>query len=126
MVLRTTEDHLSAWQVILWWEKRRIPYNILIGTVGIISLILFMIFITNANVVKPGEDAVEPMAIFIAPILINICYTSGWIIELVLRTVFKSPKLGTVLLKIGISFSLLMVLLPSLGGFIALLIHGNR
>jgi hypothetical protein len=101
--------------IIRWWEIRRIPYNLMVGTVGIISLFLFYYFIDASNALKPGEDAVEPMAIVLAPIMINICYTGGWIVELLLSNSRQkgSSPIGPLLLKIGVGFSLVVVLIPS-------------
>jgi hypothetical protein len=100
----------------MWWEVRRIPYNILIGIYGFLSLLLFYFFIQSSGKLEPGEDAVEPMAIFVAPIVINLAYTAGWVVELILRLVFsvKSRIVGPILLKIGVVFSLVVVSLPSI------------
>ena len=106
----------SAWEVIAWWESRRFAYNVFVGTVGLFSLIAFFWFITAANVLKPGEDAVEPMALVIAPFAVNFCYTLGWIVELILRVLGGQRDnrfVGPVLLGAGLTLSMLIVLLPS-------------
>jgi hypothetical protein len=59
------EEPRPWWKIIIWWEVRRIPYNLIVGSVGFISLLLFFLFINLAHELKPGEDAVEPMALFI-------------------------------------------------------------
>ena len=102
-------------KIIAWWEVRRIPYNLIIGSVGVVSFLLFLFFITHSNVLEPGEDAEEPLALIAAPILINICYTSGWVVEAALRSldVVKTRKTGLLLFKAGSAFSLIVVLLPS-------------
>ena len=33
--------HRSALDVILWWELRRLPYNLIVGFVGLCSLVFF-------------------------------------------------------------------------------------
>jgi hypothetical protein len=74
----------KASEVILWWEMRRIPYNIIVCAVGLVSIFLMEVF-GNA-VVPPGEDFVEPMAMFLAvPLFLiaaNLGYTLGWIVEI--------------------------------------------
>ena len=84
------------------------PYNLILGVIGAISLLLFFVFIDLAHELKPGEDAVEPMALFVAPIAWNICYTGGWIVELLLSVVRRkeSAHVGPVLLKLGVGFSM--------------------
>jgi len=113
---KSPDSNLSPLLIIMWWEARRIPYNILIGIYGFLSLLLFYFFILSSGKLEPGEDAVEPMAIIVAPIVINIAYTAGWIVELILHYVFsmKSRIVGSILLKIGVVFSLIIVSLPSI------------
>lgn len=106
----------SAWEVITWWESRRLAYNVVVGMVGLFSLVAFFGFITAANVLKPGEDAVEPMALLLAPFGVNFCYTLGWIGELALRLLGgqRDDRIaGPILLGVGFALSLLIVLLPA-------------
>ena len=106
----------ESWlHIIGWWELRRIPYNLIVGILGIASLAMFFLFIHLANELELGEDAVEPMALIFAPIAINILYTGGWIVELFLRIIWreKSPHIGPILLKLGISLSVCAIFLPS-------------
>ena len=111
--------------VILWWELRRIPYNMIVGALGVISLVAFFFFITSADALAPGEDAVEPIALMAAPFLVNIAYTAGWVVELVYRasTGRKDTKVGPVLWLIGTGFSILVVFLPSAFWGIQWLVH---
>lgn len=101
--------------LIAWWEQRRLFYNLFIGSIGLCSLLAFRFFIGQAKALSPGEDAFEPLALVFAPVLLNIGYTTGWVIEvLALHTGRKHRYLrGPFLLRIGLAFSLLMVLTPS-------------
>ncbi len=104
--------------IIRWWEKRRLFYNLFVGGIGFCSLIAFVFFLENTITLKPGEDSFEPIAMFLVPIPINICYTAGWVIECFGLSVgrFRSLKrflTGPTLLKVGLSFSLFVILLPS-------------
>jgi hypothetical protein len=104
------------WETIRWWELRRIPYNLLLLVVGIV-VIVGTIFI-GGSAVKPGEDFVEPMAIFVGvpifAVLANICYCFGEIVELL----FIKPAKGDVAKYrdrayiIGLSFSIFVTCLP--------------
>ena len=40
---------VSWWRVILWWEVRRIPYNILVGFYGVFCLVIFFWAITTSG-----------------------------------------------------------------------------
>ena len=101
------------------------PYNLIVGIIGFVSLLLFFLFISLAHELKPGEDAIEPMALFIAPIAINICYTAGWIVELILNVIRRKgvPPAGPVLMKLGVGFSVFMALLPSAIWFVILVVR---
>jgi len=110
----------SSFDIIRWWEIRRIPYNLIVGPLGIISLIMFFVFVELSRKLEPGEDAVEPFAIILAPIAINILYTCGWMAELFLRIVWKekSTYIGPILFKLGISLSVCAILFPSTMWFV--------
>lgn len=111
---------LSWLGIVAWWEIRRVPYNLIVGAIGIISLFLFFVFISLSHELKPGEDAIEPMALFMAPIAVNICFTSGWIVELLLNAVRSkgSSPVGPILLKLGVVFSVVIALVPSVVWFV--------
>ncbi|MHB1458454.1 MAG: hypothetical protein ACYC0V_16220 [Armatimonadota bacterium] len=105
--------------VIAWWEIRRIPFNVIVGLGAITSFVLFLIFIGESGVLSPGEDAEEPMGLLFAavmgPIILNICYTAGWIVELFLRKIgIWRPKFGPLLLIFGTLFTLLVVGIPAI------------
>jgi hypothetical protein len=119
------EGPRTTWNVILWWELRRIPYNIVVGALGVISLATFFFFISNADALAPGEDAVEPIALLAAPFLVNIAYTAGWVVELVYRssTGRKDTRIGPNLFLAGTGFSILVVFFPSAFWGIQWLIH---
>lgn len=113
-------------EVYVWWEQRRIPYNIIVGLGAITSFVLFFTFITMSGHLQPGEDAEEPMGLFLAaifgPPLVNLCYTAGWVVEILGRFVFKLRwRIGVLLYIAGTLFSLLVVGLPAeYWGFVAL------
>lgn len=119
----------SSWAIIKWWEVRRIPYNLIVGSVGVCSLLLFFFFITHSGELKAGEDAEEPLAIIAAPFLMNFAYTAGWVLEVFLNTFSPegTGRTGPMLLKLGMAFSLLAALTPSiLWGFFWLMHLATR
>ena len=101
--------------IILWWEARRIPYNLIVGGVGLCSLLLFFVFIGASGKLGPGEDAVEPFALLVAPFLLNICYTAGWIAESLFGRVLSphGEAAAPRMLKFGLGLSVAAVLPPS-------------
>ena len=37
------EDGRSLGKVVLWWEIRRIPFNLIVGFYGIVCLVIFFL-----------------------------------------------------------------------------------
>ena len=105
----------TAGDIIRWWEARRLFYNIFVGSIGLLSFVAFLFFITQANVLQPGEDAEEPLALLFAWIPINICYTAGWVVEILALRTGRGGKFlrGPALMRVGLAFSLFVILLPS-------------
>jgi hypothetical protein len=70
--------------IIRWWEVRRIPYNLLVGAVGLASVAVFDV--AGNSMVPPGQDAIEPPALWLAIIAYgvacNVAYALGWIGEI--------------------------------------------
>jgi hypothetical protein len=122
MVSRRQETR-SIWNVIAWWEFRRPSYNLFLAAVGIPSLIVFFLAITAAHELQPGEDAVEPMALFAAPILANIAYTAGWVVESALLWRRPAQPRGPRLMRFGLLFSLFVMLLPAVAWMVVALIR---
>ena len=115
------EEPVTTRRVIGWWELRRIPFNLIIGSVGLLALGIFITCIESADVLKLGEDAVEPLALMIAPVLANVCYTGGWLVDVPLRLIRHavSPRFTPGLFRLGLLFSLFVVSFPALlwGGY---------
>ena len=93
---------------------RRIPFNLLIGVYGVFSLVIFYWSIDTSGHLQPGEDAIEPLALIVAPFVVNACYTMGWLMELSIRGMLPSlpPQFGACLLRLGIGFSLFVISIP--------------
>jgi hypothetical protein len=110
----------SMWEIVRWWEIRRIPYNLLIGSTGILSLVLMVFF--GSMAVKAGDDFEEPMGLIFFSVAFaitaNVCYTAGWIVDLVLHRGEPSRKL----FRVGLIFSTVLALLPGLWAICAWLI----
>ena len=109
------EEPVSLDGVFGWWEARRLPVNLIVGTYGILCLVIFFAAVTTSGRLPPGEDAVEPLALIAAPIVVNVLYTLGWVVEVTSRTLEPglSPRFGPRLLKLGIGFGLLLITVPA-------------
>jgi hypothetical protein len=96
-----------AMGVIGWWELRRFLYNGLMLLAGVTSLIL----VERLADVPPGEDVVEPLAVLFFAVVCNVCYTAGWMVE-VLR--IAPGHWRRLLFWGGTLFSMGVALLPGL------------
>lgn len=107
---------LSNKQVILWWETRRLLFDLLLFLVGFLSLIGFEFLMEK--VIPPGEDAIEPFALFfgviVYAVMANLCYTMGWIVELGTRGVDPAAarRRGKWMFRAGMWFSGLLTSAP--------------
>lgn len=110
-----TEAQRPLWKVVLWWELRRIPFNIIVGCYGILCLAVFSWGIGNSGQLDPGEDAIEPLAVIAAPFIINFFYTFGWLVEIVVRIQRRefSPRFGPMLFATGLGITLFLMTIPA-------------
>jgi hypothetical protein len=104
---------LSRRDIILWWELRRIPYNLVLAVVGFVTL--FLVIVAGSAAVEPGVDFVEPLVIaFGVPlyaIAANVCYTDGWILDA--HLVYQG-RLSKALFYAGFAFSIALTALPGI------------
>ncbi|HJZ67081.1 MAG TPA: hypothetical protein VKF81_02965 [Blastocatellia bacterium] len=110
------EPNRSTAGIVLWWELRRVPYNLIVGTTGLVSLSLVYFFSGRTNAIEPEEDVVEPIALLLAPVAMDVCYTAGWAVEAFLYRSYCEGEnvLGPDLLRFGLRFSLFLVTLPAM------------
>jgi len=104
-----TEDR-SFLQIIVWWELRRILYNIIVLITGVLSLVIMLTAASGHVHLEAGEDFYEPIMIPIFAFLCNICYTLGWLTELFIK---RSLTYGPKMFKLGLYFTLFWIFLPS-------------
>jgi hypothetical protein len=107
---------VTSAEIWLWWEKRRLAYNLIVIFAALLFLAAYMA--ACVKILKPGEDFVEPLALIAAmvlgPLAWNACYSLGPILEIVLVKYMPKPMRGPALLKIGLCFSLTLFFLPML------------
>ena len=102
---------------MIWWEKRRIPYNLALLVAG--SASLFAIEAIGGRMVPMGEDFVEPLfllfGVIVYAILANVCYSLGWITELLWNPGDTREALAkrTRIFRAGFIFSVALTGLPA-------------
>ena len=109
-------------KIIAWWETRRVIYNLLMLPAGIAGLMLVMVMISlRWPTPGPGVSADEHDFVpFIAAILggfgANLCYTGGWMAEILARRFGreKASHIGPILWTLGTLFSIGVCFLPGI------------
>jgi hypothetical protein len=102
----------SPGAVIRWWERKRLTYNIVVGTAGLSTLLV----VNALGLLPPGPRfAVVPLpAIIVFGVLANVFYTAGSVVEVVFNAWWKDdpPQIGPILFRQGLIFSVGLALLP--------------
>ena len=80
-LLKIKDSNRKWYEIILWWEVRRIPYNLIMYFAGYLSFYIGFVTI--------------PLAYLVIGLVLNSIYTLGWIIELLHfnRETVKSVRL---------------------------------
>jgi hypothetical protein len=103
----------SPGEVVGWWERRRLPYNVAVGATGLLS-----IGVVNAlGAIGPdasgwGWPPLVAMAVY--GVAANVMFTGGWVAELALRPIFgrRSGTVGATIFRYGLAFSVGLTTLP--------------
>ncbi len=128
---------VGASQVVLWWECRRLFFNLAVFLTGIVSCVLLIIcgFCSEQMVGEaiglPDGPLLGVFAIFSYGLLANVFYTSGWICELFSRGIVdreKASAFGILAFRAGVTFSVALTRTPALvcwAAFAIALAHGQ-
>lgn len=112
----------TAFDVVGWWESRRFFYNIVVGCTGMASCLLIAIWVLVSETTVgepiglPDGPLLGIFGVIMYGILANICYTAGWLSELIVRSVSTSERSAAYALKtfrLGVQFSVLLTVLPA-------------
>jgi hypothetical protein len=111
----------STWQIIGWWEARRIPFNLIVGVAGILTSvgILVTALISEHLIGEPIGMPDPPVLAVVGAVLFvlgaNACYTGGWIGELIVKRAWpdQSELFGTLMFTLGLVFAVVVTLLPA-------------
>jgi magnesium-transporting ATPase (P-type) len=114
--------------ILKWWELRRVPYNAIVGTAGVITCAVILA-VAGIGSQKFNEPLGLPspffavMQVLLFGIAANVCFTGGWIVEWLVRRIWRerTGAFGEISFFLGVVFSILLALLPSVV-FIGLLI----
>jgi hypothetical protein len=108
--------------VIGWWEARRIPFNLIVGSAGVLSSVVMGIvatgsfFLFNSDFGLPDPPLFALFGVVIYGIMANVCFTGGWLVELVIRKLWpgEADRFATLTFTLGLIFSVLLTLTPGI------------
>lgn len=91
--------------IIGWWESRRLPYNLIVGASGVVSL--SVLAISSALPPNPIPFAFSMVPVVIYGVLANLCYTLGSVVEVACHKLWGSELLpvGPSLFRAGLTLS---------------------
>jgi hypothetical protein len=120
-----TEERIVSWlfsvpggarrwyEIIFWWEFRRIPYNLIVGFVGVFCLAV--VFALGDSLGLEYEAWKAAFCALATGIAANVCYTGGWVGETIVRRIWKEggQEFGPIALRLGLIFSVAVPILLS-------------
>jgi hypothetical protein len=112
----------NAREIIGWWEARRIPYNLIVGCAGMLTCLALLVIaaasfeLFHSDFGLPDPPGFAIFGVILYGIGANVCYTGGWITELILCRVFPGEynRWAALSFFLGLLFSVLLTLLPAI------------
>lgn len=103
----------SAWAVLGWWERRRLLYNIVVGTAGLATTATAAM----VGLLVPGSGLLGPqllMGPIVYGIAANLFYSLGAPVDLLLRRWLRhdAGPVAQALFRYGLGFAVGLTLLP--------------
>jgi hypothetical protein len=108
--------------IVGWWEKRRLFYNVAVGSAGLVTMIPATAIVS----ILEGRLVLEPwIGALIFGVMANVCYCFGPLVEILIAKMWGRTVLptGPALYRMGLTFSVGLALLPMLLVFFAALIR---
>ncbi len=99
----------------MWWEFRRIPFNLAVLAAGFVSG--SAIAFAGGRMLGQEADLGHPfIGIILYGLAANLCYTLGWITELLWAwgDTARTEKIRPKIFRVGLVFSASLTLLPAI------------
>jgi len=105
-------ENATRRELLRWWERRRLYFNLYVGIVGVITW--WLVLIAGSAAVKPGVDFEEPFAMILGPfvygLIANLCFSLGSVVDLL----FYRGRPRVFLFRVGLFFSFALTALSGL------------
>jgi hypothetical protein len=107
--------------VVAWWEVRRLPFNLIVGATGALTLSVFFSVAFTCQHSRgialglPNPPLLVLIAVAAYWIVANVCYTGGWILELLVARLWhvSTPVFGPIAFTLGTALSVFVTLAPA-------------
>ena len=106
------DQRRTALSLLGWWESRRLVYNQAVGLTGLFTLAVAWLIGPEGGL----PIAMMPQVALVYGVMANLCYSMGWGVEVAARLLWgrQAPRLGPLLFRQGLIFSVGLTLLPVL------------
>ena len=119
-LFQRNEEHMTSLQIILWWEARRLFFNIVVGIAGVMTIVVMLLSaavaekLSNEPIGWPDPPLFAVIGIILYAVGANVWYTGGWIAELISHEVWGNKVRGFAEMSftLGVVFSFLLTLVP--------------
>ena len=102
----------QPWDAVVWWEIRRIPFNLALLAVGVLSAFLFAAI--GSEVLRDHNIGSPLLAAAFYTLAANLCYTLGWLTE-ILWSWGRTTQTATIrpkVFRLGLFFSAGLTFFP--------------
>jgi len=108
--------------IIIWWELRRLPYNLVVGATGLVTGCITLLVAAMASwkfdepLGLPDPPIFAVFAVFAYGIMANVCFTGGWMAEIIVRRAWgaRAGAFGEITFFLGMLFSIILTLVPAM------------
>jgi hypothetical protein len=108
-ILKQDAEPENTKQIIKWWEAKRWYYNLIMAVTGLLCVIIVLL-VTKADLSHKEMYSGMFFIIFYG-VSANVLYSSGWVIEILVRKNLKDTgikKIGPLFFITGTTVSVLL------------------
>ena len=108
-------------QIIGWWEARRLSYNLMVGAVGLVTILIMVTVaaicqeLIGVPIGMPDPPIFAILGVIVFVLMANVCFTAGWVVELFMVQVrgLRSTRFAEITFRLGLFGSIVLTLLPA-------------
>lgn len=109
----------GVFDIIRWWELRRLSYNMIVGATGVFTIMVIlgisMMASKGNEMLLPDPPIVAFFGVIAYGIAANVCFAGGWFVEIIVRKIWgeRTGAFGEIAFALGLVFSVLLTLAPT-------------